>query len=177
MKAKTSMAASDGADLNKALQACARGDRAAHARRGAASAAPAGARGGSRPGCVRSGLATRRELRSARGGARTWLYAVLRHRALNILRGEVRTDLVDDFEPMGLASEEENAEHLVARLSEAGALRRCLEGLEPSRRQAIVLAYVHGLSHGELAGRLGVPLGTVKSWIRRSLIALRECLA
>src|SRR5215204_6211289 len=47
----------------------------------------------------------------ARGGARTWLYAVLRHRALNILRGESRTDLVDDFEPMGLTSDEENAEH------------------------------------------------------------------
>ena len=78
---------------------------------------------------------------------------------------------------MGIASEEENAEHLIARLSESGALRRCLEGLEPPRRQAIVLAYVHRLSHGELAGRLGVPLGTVKSWIRRSLISLRECLA
>jgi len=112
-----------------------------------------------------------------RGHARSWLYAVVRHRALNILRGEARTELVDDFEPLDVPSEDEDAEHLVVRLSEAGALRRCLEGLEPSRRQAIVLAYVHGLSHGELAGRLGVPLGTVKSWIRRSLISLRECLA
>jgi RNA polymerase sigma factor (sigma-70 family) len=113
----------------------------------------------------------------ARGGARTWIYAVLRHRALNILRGEARTDLVDDFEPMGLESDEESPEAIVARLSDAGALRRCLERLDPVRRQAIVLAYVHGLTHGELAGRLNVPLGTVKSWIRRSLLSLRECLA
>jgi DNA-directed RNA polymerase specialized sigma24 family protein len=40
-----------------------------------------------------------------------------------------------------------------------------------------VLAYMHGLSHGELAARVGVPLGTMKSWLRRSLLALRECLA
>ena len=113
----------------------------------------------------------------SRGDARAWLYAVVRHRALNILRGEARTDLVDDFEPMGLASEEEGPESVVARLSEAGALRRCLERLDPARRNLIVLAYVQGLSHGELAGRLGAPLGTIKSWIRRSLMALRECLA
>jgi RNA polymerase sigma-70 factor (ECF subfamily) len=66
---------------------------------------------------------------------------------------------------------------VVARLSDAGALRRCLERLEPARRRLIVLAYVHGLTHGELAGRLGMPLGTVKSWVRRSLLSLRECLA
>ena len=113
----------------------------------------------------------------ARGAGRTWLYAVLRHRALNILRGETRTDLVDDFEPMGLASEEENPEGVIARLSEAGALRRCLEGLEPGRRRVVVLAYMHGFSHGELAARAGVPLGTMKSWLRRSLLSLRECLA
>jgi RNA polymerase sigma factor (sigma-70 family) len=113
----------------------------------------------------------------ARGRARTWLYAVVRNRALNILRGEARTDLVDDFEPMGLASAEDDPESIVARLSEAGALRRCLERLEPARRNAVVLAFVHGLSHGELAGRLGMPLGTLKSWIRRSLLALRECMA
>ena len=63
------------------------------------------------------------------------------------------------------------------RLSENGRLKICLEMLEPARRQAITLAYIQGLTHGELAGRLGVPLGTVKSWIRRSLAALRECLA
>lgn len=112
-----------------------------------------------------------------RGDARTWLYAILRNRALNILRGESRTDLVEDFEPMGLVSDEENAEAVMLRLSDTGSLRRCLERLEPSRRQAITLAYIHGLSHGELAGRLGVPLGTIKSWIRRSLASLRECMA
>ncbi|HEY7386121.1 MAG TPA: sigma-70 family RNA polymerase sigma factor, partial [Beijerinckiaceae bacterium] len=80
----------------------------------------------------------------SRGRARTWLYAVLRHRALNILRGEVRTDLVDDFEPMNLTSEEEDPEQVMLRLSDASALRRCLAHLEPVRRRAVVLAYMHG---------------------------------
>ncbi len=113
----------------------------------------------------------------ARGEARTWIYAVLRNRALNILRGETRTDLVENFEPMGLASEDESPEAITMRLSDTSALKRCLELLDPPRRQAILLAYVHGLSHGELAGRLGVPLGTMKSRIRRSLLALQECMA
>jgi RNA polymerase sigma factor (sigma-70 family) len=112
----------------------------------------------------------------ARGAGRNWLYAILRNRALNILRGETRTDLVDDFEPLGLEASGEGAEALMIRLSDASALRQCLERLEPVRRKAILLAYVEGLSHGELAGRLGVPLGTMKSWIRRSLAALRECM-
>ena len=113
----------------------------------------------------------------ARGEGRSWLYAILRNRCLNILRGESRTELVEDFEPMGLVNDEEDAEALMLRLSDAGNLKRCLQRLEPSRRRAITLAYIHGLSHEELAGRLGIPLGTVKSWIRRSLISLRECMA
>ena len=112
----------------------------------------------------------------ARGSGRAFLYAILRNRALNILRGEARTDLTDAVDE-DVPSEEEGPEAVVERLSEAGALRRCLAGLEPHRRRAIVLAYAHGLSHGELAGRLGLPLGTVKSWLRRSLLALRECLS
>ena len=113
---------------------------------------------------------------ATRGNARTWLYAVLRNRALNILRGESRTELTEDFESMGLVSEGESPEAIVLRLSDTNALKRCLEELEPVQRQAIVLAYAHGLSHGELAGRFRVPLGTMKSWLRRSLAALRECM-
>ena len=67
-------------------------------------------------------------------------------------------------------------ENALARLPETSALRRCLERLDAQRRAVVVLAYVHGLSHGELAGKLGVPLGTVKSWVRRSLISLQECM-
>lgn len=175
-------------DLDAALQACARGDRAALRRIF------------EREGDRMLGVARRILRRPAlaeeavqdafvqvwqragsfdpvRGAARPWLYTILRNRALNILRGESRTDLVDDFEPMGLESTEESADLMVERLSEAGRLRRCLAGLDPVRRRAVVLAYAGGLSHGELAGRLGVPLGTMKSWMRRSLLALRRCMA
>jgi DNA-directed RNA polymerase specialized sigma24 family protein len=40
----------------------------------------------------------------------------------------------------------------------------------------VILAYAHGMSHGELAGKLGVPLGTAKSWTRRGLLSLQECM-
>ena len=111
-----------------------------------------------------------------RGEAKTWIYAILRHRALNILRGEARTDLVDDYEQLDVASDDESPEAAVSRLSDEKSLKRCLETLDPVRRNAVVLAFVNGLTHGEVAGKLGVPLGTVKAWIRRSLVALRECM-
>jgi RNA polymerase sigma-70 factor (ECF subfamily) len=112
----------------------------------------------------------------AKGGAETWLYTVLRNRSLSILRKEAGTEPVEM--PVGeeVADDGETPEQTIARLSDAEALKHCLEKLEPSRRMAIALAYVEGLSHGELAGKLGMPLGTIKSWLRRSLLTLRQCL-
>jgi RNA polymerase sigma-70 factor (ECF subfamily) len=110
------------------------------------------------------------------GNARAWIYTILRNRALNMLRTEGRLDYQDDLEPLGLASEDEDPEAAVLHLSDASALRRCLEAMDPKRRSLIVLAYIHGLTHGELAGRVGVPLGTMKSWMRRSLLSLKECM-
>jgi RNA polymerase sigma-70 factor (ECF subfamily) len=107
----------------------------------------------------------------ARGPARTWLYAVVRNRALTILRDEQRFLSGDDA---GLGEPE--PAFALAQLPDASALRKCLDGLEPRRRMAVVLAYAHGLSHAELAGWLGVPLGTAKSWTRRGLMALQECM-
>ena len=110
------------------------------------------------------------------GSARGWMYTILRNRALNMLRSEAWLDFQGDLEPLNLAGDEEDPEAVVSGLSDADALRRCLEGLPPERRSVLVLAYVHGLTHGELAGKLGVPLGTMKSWIRRSLLSLKECM-
>jgi RNA polymerase sigma factor (sigma-70 family) len=110
------------------------------------------------------------------GSGRTWLYTILRNRSLNILRDESRTDLRGEDNHSEQASEEDDPETVVVKLGEASRLRACLDKLEPERRQAILLAYVRGLSHGELAGRLGIPLGTIKSWIRRSMVTLKECL-
>lgn len=110
------------------------------------------------------------------GQGRGWIYAILRNRALNMLRGEARVDLVDDVEPLGLEDPQESPEAMVARMSDASALKRCLETLDAARRRVILLAYTDGLSQGEIAGRLGLPLGTVKAWTRRSLLALRECM-
>jgi len=61
--------------------------------------------------------------------------------------------------------------------SEARALALCLAALEKSQRQAIGLAYFHDMSHDEVARRLALPVGTVKTWIRRGLMKLKTCLA
>jgi RNA polymerase sigma factor (sigma-70 family) len=105
-----------------------------------------------------------------RGSARGWLYAVVRNRALSIHRNEHRYDSSSE------GAESIDCEVTLSRLPETSALRRCLEQIDRPRRDVVVLAYVHGMSHGELAGRLKVPLGTVKSWVRRSLFALQECM-
>jgi RNA polymerase sigma factor (sigma-70 family) len=105
-----------------------------------------------------------------RGSARGWLYAVVRNRALSIHRNEHRYDASDD------SALDIDCEATMTRMPETSALRKCLERIDRPRRDVVVLAYVHGMSHGELAGRLKVPLGTVKSWVRRSLFVLQECM-
>jgi len=111
-----------------------------------------------------------------RGSGLTWIYAILRNRSLSILRDERRTET--DENPIGAEapSEEDDPEAVIAKLSDAKALRRCLEILPNPRRDMVLFAFVQGLSHGEIAGKLEMPLGTVKSSIRRSLLALKECL-
>jgi RNA polymerase sigma-70 factor (ECF subfamily) len=60
---------------------------------------------------------------------------------------------------------------------QAWALKQCLEQLENKQREVVSLAYLRDLSHGELAAQLRLPLGTVKTWIRRGLAQLRLCMA
>ena len=110
----------------------------------------------------------------ARGSPEAWLISLARYRALDIVRRRGREIVMEA--PPEQADETPDALAALARSAEGAALQRCLNTLEVERRQLILLAFVQGLSHTELAERLGAPLGTVKSWIRRSLALLRGCL-
>jgi RNA polymerase sigma-70 factor (ECF subfamily) len=110
----------------------------------------------------------------ARGNASAWLVSIVRHRAIDIIR---RRDREVPGEPM--TEEPDTDPDPLARLVEsddATALQRCMRELEEDKRRMVVLAFVDGLSHSELAVKLAIPLGTVKSSIRRSLAALKRCL-
>ncbi len=111
----------------------------------------------------------------ALGSARGWVYTVVRHRALVEARRSGReTPAGDDIEALADASSVRD--NHVSPVCDAESLERCLEGLEPSRRQCIVQAFVEGYTHEQIAKSLATPVGTVKSWIRRGLLALKECL-
>jgi RNA polymerase sigma-70 factor (ECF subfamily) len=107
----------------------------------------------------------------------TWLVAIARNRAIDRLRSTARAramrpieDAVDitDAAPGALAQIETSQEH--RRLID------CLDDLEPRHAAAIRAAFLDGATYEELAKKVDVPLGTMKSWIRRSLMRLRECL-
>jgi len=115
--------------------------------------------------------------RPDRGEALTWMIAIVRHRSVDWLR-QTRHAAAAEVD-IALAYETADArpgpfEHAVSS-GHSTALDRCLGELEPAQRQSIALAFLHGLSHAEVAEHLQQPLGTVKSWIRRGLRRLSKC--
>lgn len=115
------------------------------------------------------------------GSGRGWIYSVTRNLALNTVRNGAREVSVD--EETAEALDAQNTMAAYPQLAEAfelnaslGKLNECLSRLEPARRNCILYAYVDGCSHGEIATRTQTPLGTVKAWIKRGMVALRECM-
>lgn len=109
-----------------------------------------------------------------RGSPEAWLTGLVRFRAIDVLRKRPhQVAEVDAPEPVD--PDPGPMDRLLAS-SEGEALHRCLGGLDAQHRKVIVLAFVQGLSHSDLSVRLSTPLGTVKSWIRRGLSALKNCL-
>ena len=75
-----------------------------------------------------------------------------------------------------VADEAPGPEQLAVLSAQASQLRTCMEQLSDDQKQSITLAFFHGLSHGELSEKLDKPLGTVKTWVRRGLDRLKQCL-
>ena len=113
-----------------------------------------------------------------RGNPWAWLLTMARSRAIDRLRAErSRVQRQQPLETVGdlpgLDPDPEAASHLAER---GRLVRAALAGLPPDQRQAIEIAYFTGLSHSEIAARLGQPVGTVKTRIRAAMMRLRESL-
>ncbi|MBE7941354.1 MULTISPECIES: sigma-70 family RNA polymerase sigma factor [Ramlibacter] len=112
-----------------------------------------------------------------------WLGVIVRSRALDFLRrraserADLTVPLEEDGEADTLASEGASPMDTAEASEQAWALHECLRKLEARQREVLSLAYLRDLSHGELSRQLSLPLGTVKSWIRRGLDQLRGCMA
>ncbi len=113
----------------------------------------------------------------ARASPITWMATIARNCAIDWRRAHGVRHVAEE-EP--IASEAMAATvdglALLERRSGRHHILACIEALEPGQARAVRMAFYDGLTHGELASHLRVPLGTCKSWIRRALIALRDCI-
>lgn len=119
-----------------------------------------------------------KDYRASKGAVFTWMTSIARYRAIDIKRSRRRE--VSFGSPSDYIGEEHDATADLASLAgldaDVARLKFCLEQLGVMPRNAVCLAYMNGLSHDEVATALGSPLGTVKSWVRRGLEALKGCL-
>ena len=111
-----------------------------------------------------------------------WMGVIVRSRALDLLRRRASERADSAVELDGVISEtvagdSPNPMDVSEASEQAWALHECLRKLEARQREVLSLAYLRDLSHGELAEQLKLPLGTVKTWIRRGIEQLRGCMA
>jgi RNA polymerase sigma-70 factor (ECF subfamily) len=106
----------------------------------------------------------------------TWMVAIARNRALDVVRRKGEVSIEDEPQAMDAAADEP---HPLARQEMTDELKRllgCLGQLPEERRRMVLLAYYSGWSREQLAAKFDAPANTIKTWLRRSLSEIRECL-
>ncbi len=112
---------------------------------------------------------------ASKGRGMTWLIAMTRNLAIDRLRSR-RDVTADEGAVEAMVDRGPNAEGQSIALGEARRVADCFATLEPDRAAAVRSAYLDGQSYQDLADRHAVPLNTMRTWLRRSLLRLRECL-
>jgi len=110
----------------------------------------------------------------ARGSAATWIMTIAHRRAVDRVRSVAAAAEREQRSSVLLA--EDDVADAVESTLERERVRRCLDGLTDIQRESITLAYYGGYSYREVAGLLGITLGTIKTRIRDGLIRMRDCL-
>jgi RNA polymerase sigma-70 factor (ECF subfamily) len=109
------------------------------------------------------------------GAPSSWLAAIARNQAIDIMRA--RKPIADELDSAyDLADDDPSPEIQTVIKDEGRRIDTCMEELEADRATAVKRAYVEGQSYQELADQFGVPLNTMRTWLRRSLLKLRECM-
>lgn len=114
-----------------------------------------------------------------KGTPMAWLMTIARYRALDLIRmkrPEISDSDPDEPTPVAATEASQDPGMQAAEQEGLGMLERCMKSLQPEQRDSVLLAYYEGYTHEEIARRRGAPLGTVKSWVRRGLQKLRDCL-
>ncbi len=106
----------------------------------------------------------------------TWLSVIARNTAIDFVRKSGRRSEVHDDVLPEIEDDAPIADEMLCDAEDNERLQRCLDRLQDDHRRSIRMAYFRGFTHTELASRLDVPLGTMKSWIRRGLSSLKGCL-
>ncbi len=104
-----------------------------------------------------------------------WLVSIARNQSIDLIR-QRRGGHVDVEEAFDLADTAPLPEEMAVQKSQSHVIARCLATLEADRANAVRGAYLDGHSYEELAERYQVPLNTMRTWLRRSLMKLKECL-
>ncbi len=104
-----------------------------------------------------------------------WLVAIARNHAIDAIRTR-KAPAVDIDEAVGIAAPGPDPERSTIASDEGRRLNDCLGEQKAERAEALRAAYIEGYSYEELAKRFAVPLNTMRTWLRRGLLSLRECL-
>ena len=119
------------------------------------------------------------DYRPERGAPLTWMGVIVRRRALDVVRRRGRERILNDPEELDRRRDQQAHTDGPEEGQDPGEWERlsaCLGKLREEQQQALRLAFFEGLAHPEVAQRMEVPLGTVKTWIRRGMEKLRTCL-
>ncbi len=109
-----------------------------------------------------------RQYNRAKGEPLAWMGVIARNAALDMIQRRPSAEGLEAADTLELA--------IPAVDPPDARFGQCLRKLPPEQARAITLMYTYGLSHSELAEMLGLPLGTIKSWVRRGMAKLQECM-